>query len=311
MKNYSNHSSEFNIESVCLEGALKDQIFAFVIFEIFIVLISLLIVSSSSLVIYRIIKAQLEKVKYDFAFIILSVSDIGVGLFTVPRLGIQCYYSRISQNMPYIASIANRFFLFFPFSFSGLLTTVMAVDKLILIRFSPKYKKFFTTKLLKFIAMILFLISVTMSSISVILAHNVQSTRYFKIFFFSLTMVGGFCTALVILTHLYVLYFALRRPDLKILRKNSSKNYNGKRLTNTIICICISQFICAIPYFIYKTAAVKVRITDKLFSDIEASLAILLYSQCFWNALIILKNKKTRTNRQAKKKFDHSRMGTR
>ena len=127
MKNYSNHSSDVNIRNDYLEGVLMEQISAFVIFEIFIVLISLLTVSSSSLVIYRIIKVQVEKVKYDFAFIILSLSDIGVGLFSVPTFGLDFYYTRISQNMPYIARIAIRFFAFFPFNFSCLLTTVIAV----------------------------------------------------------------------------------------------------------------------------------------------------------------------------------------
>ena len=299
MKNYSNHSSICNIQNRCLKSVLTQEISAFTIFEIFIVLISLLIVSSSSLVIYRIINAQVEKVKYDFAFIILSISDIGVGLFSVPLLGIDWYYGRISQNMPYIARVAKNFFLYFPFSFSCLFTTVIAIDRLIVIRLSPKYKNLITPKRLKFIAIILFLTNAIISSTFTTWNYSMQSRRYITIWvsyisyiFVLITVTLG--TVVVILTHLYVLYYVLRRSDLKILRNNYSRNYNWRRLTNTIICICISQSICVIPYLLFRIVVLHSRIPLKLILDINPWLSILAYSQCFCNALIILKNKKPR-----------------
>ena len=321
MKNYSNHSSKCNIRNGCLKSVVMEQISAFIIFEICIVLISLLIVSSSSLVIYRIIKAQVKKVKYDFAFIILSISDIGVGLFSVPLLGIDWYYGRISQNMPYIARIADRFFTYFPFNFSCLFTTVIAIDRLIVIRLSPRYKNLFTPKRLKVIAIILLLISAITSSTFTIRTDSMQSRRYITIWMsyishFFVILTGTLCTVVVILTHLYVLYFALRRLDLKILRNNYSRNYNRRRLTNTITCICISQSICVIPYLLFQIVVPKSHIPLKLMLDINPWLGILAYSQCFCNALIILKNKKPRkTFKQTGKEEisikDQSRMRTR
>ena len=313
MKNYSNHSSNYNIRNGSLKSVIMEQIF--------IVLISLLIVSSSSLVIYRIINAQVEKVKYDFAFIILSISDIGVGLFSVPLLGIYWYYGRISQNMPYIARIAERFFLYFPFNFSCLFTTVIAIDRLIVIRLSPRYKNLFTPKRLKVIAIILFLISAIISSTFTIETYSIESRRYITIcvsyiLHFFLMITGTFCTVVVILTHLYVLYFALRRSDLKILRNNYSRNYNWRRLTNTITRICISQSICVIPYLLFQIVVPKSHIPLKLMLDINPWLGILAYSQCFCNALIILKNKKPQktlkqTGKEEMSMIDQSRMRTR
>ena len=321
MKNYSNHSSNYNIRNGSLKSVIMEQISAFTIFEIFIVLISLLIVSSSSLVIYRIIKAQTKKVKYDFAFIILSISDIGVGLFSVPLLGIDWYYGRISQNMPYIARVAKEFFLYFPFSFSCLLTTVIAIDRLIVIRLSPKYKNLFTPKRLKVIAIILFLTSAIISSTFTILIYGIQSRRCFSIWvyyvlYFFMLITGTLCTVVVILTHLYVLYFALRRSNLNILRNNRSRNHNWRRLTNTIICICVSQSICVIPYLLLGVLRLTSRIPRKLYIDICPWLGILAYSQCFCNALIILKNKKPQktlkqTGKEEMSMIDQSRMRTR
>ena len=321
MKNYSNHSSKCNIRNGCLKSVVIEQISAFIVFEIFTVLISLLIVSSSSLVIYRIINAQVEKVKYDFAFIILSISDIGVGLFSVPLTGIAWYYGRTSQNMPSVARIGKRFFLYFPFSFSCLFTTVIAIDRLIVIRLPAKYKNLFTPKRLKVIAIILFLISAIISSTFTIRTYSIESRRYITIWVsyilhFFLMITGTFCTVVVILTHLYVLYFALRRSDLKILRNNYSRNYSWRRLTNTITCICISQSICVIPYLLLRIVSLNSRIHLKLFLDIKPWLGILTYSQCFCNALIILRNKKPQktfkqTGKEEISMNDQSRMRTR
>ena len=299
MKNYSNYSSKCIIQSGCLNSVLAQQISAFAIFEMFIVLVSLLIVSSSSLVIYWIVKGQVEKVKYDFAFIILSISDIGVGLFSVPLTGIDWYYGRTSQNMPSVARIGKKFFLYFPFSFSCLFTTVIAIDRLIVIRLSPKYKNSITPKRLKVIAIILFLTSAIISSTFTIWTYSMQSRRYitiwvYYILYLFMLIAGTLCTVVVILTHSYVLYFVLRRSDLTILRNNYSRNYNWRRLTNTIICICISQSICVIPYLLFRIVVLHSRIPLKLILDINPWLSILAYSQCFCNALIILKNKKPR-----------------
>ena len=53
MKNYVNHLSESNIQDYDLEGVPLAEISEFAIFEVLLALISLLIVSTSSLVIYR------------------------------------------------------------------------------------------------------------------------------------------------------------------------------------------------------------------------------------------------------------------
>ena len=58
MKNYSNHSSESNTQDYELDGVPLAEISEFVIYEVLLALISLVIVSTSSLVIYRIKKAK-------------------------------------------------------------------------------------------------------------------------------------------------------------------------------------------------------------------------------------------------------------
>ena len=204
--------------------------------------------------------------------------------------GIRWHYVRISQDMPYVMGIVSRCFQYFPYSFSGLFTVVFTV---------------FTSKILRVISTIMFLIAVTSNFILTIPVYNIQSGKcitasmYYILPVF-LNSLGTLCTVAV---HLYILYFALRRPDLNALKENFSKSYDRKRLTNTIICICISQLICVIPFLLFQLLVPNGRIPDKLFSDINPWLTILAYSQCFYNTPIIHKNKKIErfSNRETKK----------
>ena len=290
IKNYSNHSFQPNIPYYYFCDA---DISVFITFEILVVLISLLIVSASSLVIYQITKVQVKKVKYDVAFISLSVSDIGVGLFSVPLLGINKYYHRNCRNFPLIGRFSIIFFNYFPYSFSCLFTAFIAVDRMFAITMTQKYKNLVTQKIFKVIAIILFLISVTISSILT------TPVRYVTIWAYIYTQIVIIiliilCPIVVVLAHLYILHFAARRKDLKKLRKHHGKNSNGKRLTRTIIYICISQLICVFPFILFQFILLCGCIPFKLYGDILQWLALLLYCQCFCDAFVILHNKKSR-----------------
>lgn len=292
MKNYSNHSSESNVQDDCFGGAFMADTSIFVTFNILLVLISLLIVSTSSLVIYQITKSQVKKVRYDVAFIGLSVSDIAVALFSVPILGIQEHYHRSCGSTLLIARLATSFFSFFPYSFSCLFTGFIAVDRMFAITLAQKYTNLVTQKKFKVIAITLFLISVTSSSILTTPKKYITTWIYYCAEL--VVIVLGFLLAfVVILAHLHILYFALRRKDLKQLRKHHGKKSNGKRLTNTIICMCISKLICFIPYLLLRFLQLLDHIPYKLYEDIRPWVSLLLYCQCFCNSLIILHNKKT------------------
>ena len=168
------------------------------------------------------------------------------------------------------------------------------------ITLAQRYKDLVTPKILKVITIILFLCSVINSSILSI--HNMESRSYttrwvhdssigYSIVPLVFLALATFSTFVVIVTYLYILYFALRRPELKQLRKHHSQNSNERRLTNTISYICISQLISLFPYLLFRLVAY--RLPDKLYFNIFPWLGILAYCQCFCNALVILRNIKT------------------
>ena len=191
-------------------------------------------------------------------------------------------------------------FQFFSYTFSCLFTAVIAADRFPVITQDRKYKDLITPKILKVVAIILFLCSVINSCI--ITTHNMQSERYstgwmkdlssgYSIAPLVIFVVVFISTFIVVLTHLYILCFASKDSSLKKLRKHHDKIHNRKKLANTIITTCISQLILVTPYLVCQFAAH--RFPDKLFLTIATWLAS---CKSFCNALIMLRNKKSRKN---------------
>ena len=84
-------------------------------------------------------------------------------LFSVPLDEIYWFYMKDLQFQWFIAVM---FFIEFPFSFSCLITVVMAVDRVFAITLVQKYENIVTLKALKVIIIILLLLSVNRNSIT-------------------------------------------------------------------------------------------------------------------------------------------------
>ena len=309
-----------------LDGLFTNYRFAFVMFETLIVFISLLIVFTSSFVIYRITKAHKKnkqnRNRSNFAFISLSVSDIAVGLFSVPLEGIRWLDIKDPQIIIYMFT-GGTFFIEFPFLCSCLITAVMAADRVFVITLAQKYEDIVTLKTLKVITIILILFCVTFSSITAWGMHNMMLANNFWVFYLGIPdlILKVIPLVVVIPAHLYILNFVLKRRDLKQLRIHDHKNQNTKRLTKTIICICISQLIFTLPYLSHRLFLMIISTADSasfaaFHVNINASLKLLRYCQCFSNAIIILLNQKKQKiskpiYRQQPSRNDKSRMETR
>lgn len=94
-KNESNFSSSMQPPTSGTSNSFSLDIFqepVFVTFEVAVVIVSFTIVFTSILVIQRIWKLQGKRSRSDLLFITLSLSDVIVGLFTVPVNGIYWYF---------------------------------------------------------------------------------------------------------------------------------------------------------------------------------------------------------------------------
>ena len=242
-------------------------------------------------------KKKTKRNRSNFAFISLSVFVIEVTLLSVPLDEIYWFYMKDLQFQWFIAV---TFFIEFPFSFSCLITIVMAVDRVFAITLAQKYENIVTLKTLQVITIILLLLSVARNSITFWSMLYILASKFWVFHVGVADLILKVATpVVVILAHLYVLNFALKRRDLKQLRIHHHKNHNSRRLTKTIICICISQLIFAFPHLIHSLfwAFSSIHTADPLsFTilnvNINAWLRVLRYCQCFSNAIIILLNQK-------------------
>ena len=304
MKFYFTHSEIYEqyIRQYFLDRFFTAHKPAFVTFETLIASISLLLVSTSSLIIYRIIKAHNKNSENSkrtyFALISLSISNIAVGLFSVPSYGI-CFvfcFKTLQIQSRIIMIRWLSFFIEYPISSSSLLTTVIAVDRMFLVRYAQRYESIVTLNTLKVITIILLLCCAAYSAITNWCVKDFPSELWTIIIYIILAIVGP---VVVILAHLYILYFVLRRRDLKQLRIHHQKNHNSKRLTKTITFICINQiifnfpclcYICYVFFFINDTTVDLAEIINHW--NILPWLLLLPFCQCFGNAIIILLNQK-------------------
>ena len=323
MKNYSNHSFEVNGRRSYLDDLFWNYTFGLVTLESLIVIISLVIISTSSLVIYRITKGHKNSKQYKnrsaFGFISLSVCDITVGLFSLPLLGISFF--DITKGAPIMSSVF-WFFINIPFMYSSLITAVIAVDRMLLIRLAQKYENIVTLKTLKVIIIIVLLCCLTLGFVLewIWLNRLLRPSSYFylRITYAILLAVPPL---VIIPAHLYLLNFVLRRRGLTHLRIHHHKNSNSKRLTKTIICICSSQLILVFPYSSYTLFLILIDQTAVSFDlalhvNTFLCLHLLRYCQCFSNAIIILLNQKKQkiskpTDKEPPLRNDKSRMETR
>ena len=263
----------------------------FILFETLVVILSIAIVSGSSLVIHHIAKIQCKRYRPDFIFIILSVSDIIVGLIDVPICGIYWWVIiKIKRTIPIVNNM-RTFFGDFPYYFSCLITVLIAVDRLLVIIFNQKYKNLIKPKILKSVVITLFLLTVTYSSLCVyFMKPSNQNRKILELLSRGYYILGLTSVAVIIIAYLCMLHIYWKNTSLKGLGKRSTKKHTGKRLTKTIIYICISQFVCILPYSIFwlTTATFKLQI------NAAPWIHLLRNCQCLFNAIILLCNLKKR-----------------
>lgn len=122
----------------------------FILFEIFVAAISVTTVTTSGMVIDHIYRVQDQKSRANHMFVILSISDIGVGALSIPVCGTYWYYIvETEQGPPSFVSNSKVFFGDFPYYFSYFITFTIAVDRLLVIKFQNQYKEIITKGTLK------------------------------------------------------------------------------------------------------------------------------------------------------------------
>ena len=206
-------------------------------FEVMIVITSALIITTSSLVMKE-IYPKLRNSRVDLLFIILSISDIGVGLLKLPSLGLHSVcitFFTCSPWMVYLTVAANVF----PY-FSYTVTTIIAVDRLLVIRFNYKYKKIVTVGRLKIFVAFCFFASIGHTCFHI---YGISLIPLLIVYACIVAIAPIICIA----AYAYLLFYVQRHSSTMSHCKVSGKN-NDKRLYKTLLLILVFQLILSFPW---------------------------------------------------------------
>lgn len=177
-----------------------------------------------------------KKTRADILFIILSLSDMGVGAFTVPLLSLITF--SLKQDIICFLHTVMTFFTYYPFSFSWAMVIIIAIDRCLMITKSDSYGKVVTNKALYlFIGFIFITITCSLAVIITRGELTLNSPKISGIHFFQmiLELVFMFTTAAL---YSYLLYFVRRSArKLTITRSIHSQHSYSEQLTKSVFLI--------------------------------------------------------------------------
>ena len=276
-----------------------------VAFEVAAFITSALVIVTSSLVI-KYIYGKKRRSRTDLLFITLSVSDIGVGLIRIPLLGIfvACgIFVKCSASIYYF----DHGTYIFPY-FSCLVTTVIAVDRLLVITKNYDYKKIVTRGRLAMIVAFCFGLATVLTFLS---GYNMFYRKRYSALFISIPLCINVIPSLILfVAYVYILFYVHGRSVAVSHCKVSGNNYN-KKLNKTIMLILVFHVILVLPAvslefaFLPDIAAVYPDLKSiPYYKELYPWFNILWFCLYFINGIIFLINQRKKARKVEIKPVD-------
>ena len=267
----------------------------FILFEILVAATSVTTVITNGMVIDHIYRVQEQKSRANHVFVILSISDIGVGILAIPVCGIYWYHFVKTEQNPSLFLRNSKIFLGdFPYYFSYFITLTIAVDRLLVIKFENQYKEIITTRTLKIILSFLFVFTLVYSAMSTYF-YNTNKVMTVKKLSQGYEIMLIVCCIVLITVYTYILLFVRGKSGAKHLSKHGDNHFNEK-LTRTVALIFICQAVCVLPYFVYWQIFPSISPRTTVLK-VMPWVNLMRYCQCFCNALILLHSQKSQQRR--------------
>ena len=256
------------------------------ILQIYIIFTALAIITSNALLLHRLLKKQ-RKTRADKIFTILSCSDIGVGLFSIPVISLElfsCASNVFGAKFPFY--LLRNFAISFPFIFSWTLTIIIALDRVLIITKAQIYKKYITMKVLYWVIILFLLFIFVLLTLAIMElqgnGHNSYMTYY-------ITLLFELCFIVVtVIAYAYLFHFVRSKSRVVENKRHGRTDFNKKlMMTITYTYICLLFF--TLPHFAGIAIYFFVQIRDqKILINLIYWIIILPYSNLYANAFIIL-----------------------
>ena len=142
---------------------LFQQYFAdILILQIYYTFTAFVIVTSNCLLLYRLLRKR-RKTRADKMFIILSFSDICVGLLSVPMISLTLFTQYLDVLCMFFS--IKKFFLYLLYGFSWFMIIIITIDRVLLITKGHIYKTHITMKVIYSITVFSILFNVAVATL--------------------------------------------------------------------------------------------------------------------------------------------------
>ena len=260
-----------------------DREYDIFLLAVFYYIIAVVIVIANGLLLYKLLEKK-QKSRTDKLFIILSLSDICVGLVAVPVTSLPFFIADFEILCKLSPSLI--FFFYFPYIFSWTMVIIISVDRVIMVTRNRMYQKFVTMKVLYFVIVFILLKDILSVTFMSLYLDALEFSN--KLLQFTFLFIESFFIFSTVISYLYLLYF-VKSESRKIRPFRHTLNQYEKRLTVKVIVIFICLVIFTMPqfigiiftfYFDVKNPSIK--------RNIVYWKAIILYTNSAVNAIILL-----------------------
>ena len=244
---------------------------------------ALAVITLNSVLLNKILKRR-QKTRADKIFIILSCSDIGVGLFSIPIISLELFKCDFGVAGS-VFSLVWYFSVFFPYSFSWTLIIIIALVRVIIIIKAQVYKKYVTMKILYRMIILCLLSTFVVITLCIMERKSKPKSRVM----FYIVLSGELCFIFTtIIACVYLFHFVQSKSGVIENKKHGGINFNKKlMITITYTYMCVLLF--TLPHFVGLVIHFFIRTRDqKMLKYLQYWITILPYSNSYANAIIIL-----------------------
>ena len=254
------------------------------VLQIYFIFTALAIVTSNGLLLHKLFKKRC-KTRADKIFIILSCSDVGVGLFSIPITPIPLF-----SVSAYVYPSLWIFSPYFPYGFSWILVVIIALDRVFIVTKGQSYKQYITMKTLYWI-IIFCLLFVLVTVILFITRHMLFKQHSNKIFYLIPLTELSFIF-ITIVAYIYLFHYVRSKSRMVAKKRHGGADLN-KKLTLTVTCTFLCLLLFTLPQFVKLIIIFSGKVGDeRMEMNLEYWGTILPYSNSYANALVILYNKR-------------------
>ena len=233
---------------------------------------ALAIIFANSLAL-KYIMSQASLTRANLLFFILSISDMGVGIISIPVI-------LLYLNVKEIPLQLFQLLLEFPYTFSWYVTILIALDRCLIVTQHKKYESLVTRKGLLRITSFIF---ITDFAVSVVVSVKKYDTL----------LIAIVCQlALMFTTCCSYIYLGKYVQENAIKMRQSSRTYKSnhkRKLTRTIFLIFLCQIIFTLPMFV---SLIVLKFGYTVVRLAAPWLVMLQYCNCYGNAIILLVNQR-------------------